>query len=489
MSVNASLSLRFGDGPIEETQPLMEGSQEQIPSANGDSKNQPEGGKPGEQELQREDLDKEDLSSQEGLPVVSIYSLKSSQKIESPAERGFLTFMKTLVATGVLALPFVIQQVGLIPAWVLLLVIGYINFRTMQLVDEVANALNVRKVDFGRLAEQVTGRKWFRYFTEINVHIMQIGGCLPCLAFDLQYLDKVSCLYGWSAFCENKPMQVLLILVLVLPIGSITDLHYLSIPSGIGLLFQTAFYLTFLVICGQRIHEYGIATESFTAYNFHYLPIAFASILFAYEGIGLLLEIRASVASKKEFSKVLRYAFVASTITYTVFGTVGKLAFGDSVEPVIFMNLDQNNKFIVLLEVGYLFALMISLPAAIFPPIRIIESWGFLRNWIMDKETNKKSKWKRQFIRQPLLLLIVLVAAIAPSFNIVISLLGGMNFTILSFVLPVIMYNTQFKNDPKKRWHRFGNWLILIAGIILGACATVQSIYEIFKPLPEETLV
>ena len=41
---------------------------------------------------------------------VSIYSLQSSVKVESTTERGFITFLKGLIGTGILALPFCHQQ-------------------------------------------------------------------------------------------------------------------------------------------------------------------------------------------------------------------------------------------------------------------------------------------------------------------------------------------------------------------------------------------
>lgn len=472
MNSNSGPVVRFEESPAEEKQPLIEDPDQSshVSGSNEPHKNTIE-------EPERE----------EKLPFISVYSLKSSQKIQSTAQRGFLTFLKGLIGTGILALPYIIQEVGLIPAWILLAVIGCLNFRTMQLINEVANDLKIVKVDFGRLSGKVTGREWVRYLTEINIHIMQLGGALPGLIFTFQYLEKISCFYEWEALCGVKSMQLLVILALVLPIGAITDLHYLSIPSGIALIFQIAFYATFLIICGQRIHQYGLETGSFTAYNLHYLPIAFASILYAYEGIGLLLEIRASVANSREFNKVLTYAFFASTLLYCLFGTMGKLAFGSNVESVIFLNLNQDNTFIVLLEFGYLFSLIIAIPASAFPPIRIMESWKIFRVWIMDVETGKKSKWKRQLIRQPVFLMLVLIAAIAPSFNVVISLIGGLNFTILCFILPVILYNIRFKDDPTKQWHRIFNWLILIVGAILGSIATVDSFAEIFGSSTETT--
>lgn len=456
MNAFSELEIKYVDTPIEERKPFID--------------------KPGSELATTREVDEEE---EEDNSDTSIYSLKSSVKIESTTYRGFVTFLKGLIGTGILALPFVINKVGLIPAWILLFVIGYLNLYTMQLVHTVASDLKIPKIDFGRLSERVTGRKWFRYLAEINVHVMQIGSSIPGVVFFYQYFDRVSCIYGWKTFCGVKQTQILLILCFLLPIGAITDLHYLAIPSGIALVFQMLFYLTFLVISIDKISIDGVMAESFTTYNLAYFAIAFATILYAYEAIGMLLEIRSSVADDNKFGKVLYYSFIASTVTYLIFGTVGKLAYGDATQSVIFLNLNQNDKLLVFLEFGYLFGLLITIPAGLFPPTRIIESWQVFRDFIVDEVTGKKSKWKRQLIRQPLIILIVLIASAVPSFEMVVSLIGGLNFTILSFVIPVILYNIHFRNDETKRVRRICNWLILLSGVVLGSIATVESIQEL----------
>eukprot|EP00331_Platyophrya_macrostoma_P020301 CAMPEP_0176468488 /NCGR_PEP_ID=MMETSP0127-20121128/39120_1 /TAXON_ID=938130 /ORGANISM="Platyophrya macrostoma, Strain WH" /LENGTH=79 /DNA_ID=CAMNT_0017862061 /DNA_START=36 /DNA_END=275 /DNA_ORIENTATION=- len=75
--------------------------------------------------------------------------------------------------------------------------------------------------------------------------------------------------------------------------------------------------------------------------------------------------------------------------------------------------------------------------------------------------------------------MIVVIASLVPSFEILVSLFGGMNFTILSFVIPVVLYNTHFRNDSSKRFNRICNWIILAIGIGLGSIATVESIQEL----------
>ena len=211
------------------------------------------------------------------------------------------------------------------------------------------------------------------------------------------------------------------------------------------------------------------------------LPVTFATMLYAFEGIGLLLEVRSSVAGRGKFDSVLFMSFVTSTIVYAVFGSSGALAYGNNAQSIIFLSLNNSDKFMLILEFGYIVALIIGIPSNFFPAAHLIENYQIFRKWIMDEKTGRKSRIKRQMIRIPLGLLIFALAAIIPSFSSFLSLLGGFNFVILCYIIPVVIYYVQFKGDPNQRFKFIVNWCIMAIGIILGMIAVVQSIIEMVQ--------
>ena len=292
----------------------------------------------------------------------------------------------------------------------------------------------------------------------------------------------MACLYEWSMFCGVKWAQALVILAFVIPIGSVTHIHHMAIPSDIALIFQLLFFAIFLVISISTLQVLGkngsISKADFFEFNPSKLPISFATMLFAYEGIGLLLEVRSSVGDNKKFAKVIQWTFIGCTTLCLVFGTIGKLAYGDAVEPLIFMNLDQTDGLIVFVEVMYLFGLVIAIPSGLFPVLRIVESWDIFRDFLADKETGKKAKFKRVLLKLPIILFVTLIAMLVPSFELVLGLLGGLNFTTLDFVVPVLLYNFHFRKNPQKRFMRWANWCLLLVGTAIGILATIQSVYE-----------
>ena len=427
--------------------------------------------------------------AEERLSSVSSLSARSSVKKESSTTYGTVTFLKCLIGTGILALPYVINAVGVLPAWILLLTIGYLNLYVMQLIHKVATQLGLVKVDVGQLALKVTNSQGFRYFSEINLLIVQIGTVTAAVIFILEYLEEISCYLGWSAICGHKAVQFGLILVFLLPAATITDLHYLAVPNMVALCFQCTLFVVFIFTSIQIMSTEGISNGGFRAsinrFNVSSLPVAFATMLYAYEGVGVLLEVRTSVAESKKFDTVLYSAFIVSTIAYTFFGSVGALAYGDASQSIIFLSMDNTNKFLLIVEFGYIMALILGMPSNLFPVSRLIENYSFFKKFIMDKATGQKSKIKRQMVRLPMALFICAIAAVVPSFGSFLSLLGGCNFVILCFVFPVIIYYYHFREDPNRRGEFIVNWIIMAVGIILGIIAVVQSVISMVQA--EET--
>lgn len=421
----------------------------------------------------------------------SLYSMKSSQKMESSASIGAMTLVKYVIALGILALPYVAARVGIVPAWILIITVGYLNLYSLRLLDSVASSVNLQKVDVGRLCERVSRNLKFRHFAEFNLHIMCVGACISDIVFISKYISQSSCVLGW-VFCDRTWLQFVLILVLVLPVMTITDIHYLAYPNTIALTFQIMFVITFIVASISLIETNGVASggleAALTKFDYSALPCAFTTILFSYEGVGVFFEIRSSVKESSELMKMLNWGFVLSAVIYIIFGTVSVLAYGDATESIIFLNLNQRNTFFIIIEFGYLVAIILGIPTGLFSITRIIENYQIFRSFIQDEnKKGTKSKWKRQLIRLPLATLICGTAMIIPSFNSFLSFLSGINFTIMTCVIPVILYYIQFKNDPDRRFKRLMNWFVLGIGIVLGAIATVQSVMEMVNPTTSTT--
>jgi proton-coupled amino acid transporter len=94
------------------------------------------------------------------------------------------------------------------------------------------------------------------------------------------------------------------------------------------------------------------------------------------------------------------------TILFTSIGALSYAAFGKEVKTVVILSLPQNDPIVVLVEVLYALAIMLSIPLQLFPAIRIMENGLFEKSgkdyyWV---------KWQKNCFR---ILTVVACALIA----------------------------------------------------------------------------
>lgn len=74
----------------------------------------------------------------------------------------------------------------------------------------------------------------------------------------------------------------------------------------------------------------------------HQLPLFIGTIMYLYEGIGMVLPLRNSMKRPKEFSSsfgVLNVGMAVLTVLFLTFGCVGYWKYGEDVQPSLSLNL------------------------------------------------------------------------------------------------------------------------------------------------------
>jgi solute carrier family 36 (proton-coupled amino acid transporter) len=85
------------------------------------------------------------------------------------------------------------------------------------------------------------------------------------------------------------------------------------------------------------ISDRKLITSSYTK-----LPLFFGTVIYLFEGIGLVLPLKNAMRNPKDFSStfgVLNVGMVFLTIMFAVFGAVGYWKYGDNVESSLTLNL------------------------------------------------------------------------------------------------------------------------------------------------------
>jgi len=100
--------------------------------------------------------------------------------------------------------------------------------------------------------------------------------------------------------------------------------------------------------------------------------------------------------------------------------------------------------------------------------------------WILyESGEGKYVELKRILMRLLVVSLMFLVAYTTKSFALFINLLGSLVFTVISFVIPILIYQEYYKD--KISWTtRTLNWTILVVGVVLGTFGVIASVKELY---------
>uniref|UniRef100_A0A2H8TVR9 Proton-coupled amino acid transporter 1 n=1 Tax=Melanaphis sacchari TaxID=742174 RepID=A0A2H8TVR9_9HEMI len=123
-----------------------------------------------------------------------------------------------------------------------------------------------------------------------------------------------------------------------------------------------------------------------------HMPLFFATVLFAMEGIGTVLPIENSMRHPKRFLTarpcgVLNAAMLLVVCLYSVAGFLGYLRFGDATDGSITLNLPndlfaESVKIMVALSILFSYGLQFCVPSEIV--------WARLEPWLLKRQQNNK---------------------------------------------------------------------------------------------------
>lgn len=401
--------------------------------------------------------------------------------------KAYFLLLKAFVGTGVLFLPKAFSSGGLLFSAVVLFLFGLLSFWCYYILVQSKVATKVSGfAEIGLKTYGVTLQRLILF----SIIISQIGFVAAYIVFTAENLRAF--LVNISSY-QTRDLDIFWFIlfqaVILTPLSMIRDITRLSLLALLANIFIFAGLVTILyytirqyfqnhLIPGQGIHFFFNKSES---------SLFIGVAIFAFEGIGLIIPIQESMIYPSHFPKVLLSVILTISSIFVFVGSIGYLTYGKKIHTVILLNLPQESPTVIMTQVLYACAILLSTPIQIFPAVRLIELKFFLPH--KSGRYSARVKWQKNLLR----CLFVLTTA-------TIALYGGKNLDkFVSFVgcfacIPLVyMYPPMLhlktccqtdcedcftKPDPdasKKRWlARLDYFLIL-----LGALAVVYTTYDI----------
>ncbi|PSS33690.1 Vacuolar amino acid transporter like [Actinidia chinensis var. chinensis] len=281
--------------------------------------------------------------------------------------------------------------------------------------------------DIGERAFGNTGRMVVSVFMNMELYLVSTGflilegdnlqDLLPNMGFEVAGLR-----------IGGKEMFVVIIGLVVLPTVWLNNMSVLSYVSASGVLASVVILGS--VFFAGKYEGIGFRQKG-TLLNWDGIPTAVSLYAFCYCAHPVFPTLYTSMGNRKQFSKVLLFCFVFSTITYASMAVFGYLMFGSEVDSEITLNLPSG-------KISSKVAICTTL-------VNPIAKYALMVTPIVNTIENRFRSYYREkplsfLIRTTLVISSVIVALAIPFFGSLMSLVGAFLSVTASILLPCLCY-------------------------------------------------
>jgi len=121
------------------------------------------------------------------------------------------------------------------------------------------------------------------------------------------------------------------------------------------------------------------------------------------------------------------------------------LTFGNKITSLIIYNLDDRDHISIICKCLYMVTIAGIYVLVLVPALNIFEDYKSYQNFRYMSETAK-----RFIVRSMVVTCILFSTLLFPNINILLSLAGAITGTVVSVVLPVMLYNKTYEHNDKK---------------------------------------
>ncbi|XP_059468908.1 proton-coupled amino acid transporter-like protein CG1139 [Neocloeon triangulifer] len=427
------------------------------------------------------------------------YNPFKNRNLEHPTTNAdtLIHLLKGSLGTGILAMPLAFLNAGLAFGLVATFVIGFICTYCVHVLVKCAHELCRRTrtpaLGFADVAEVAfkNGPPQLRKFSAaarstINTFLVVdlLGCCCVYIVFVATNIKQVADYY-WQLDWDIRIYMVCLLVPLIL-LNMIRNLKLMAPFSMIAnLLMATGMAITFYYI----FQDVPNVSERPLFSSFHQLPLFFGTVIFALEGIGVVMPLENNMKTPQHFigcPGVLNIGMTVVVTLYSAVGFFGYLKYGEETQGSITLNLPTDEILAQSVKIMIAVAIFLTYALQFYVPFEII--------WRNLKPHFKKNEMVVEFsLRIFLVVCTVGIAAAIPNLGPFISLVGAVCLSTLGLMFPaiieVVTFWEQSTGGPSTsgpRWRLIKNVAILAFGVLGFVTGTWTSIEEIVAGFGQE---
>lgn len=261
---------------------------------------------------------------------------------------------------------------------------------------------------------------------QVSLVVSQFGTNIAFIIFICDMAKSLGVLEIMSAV-----QFVALLLMVLIPLSWIRTVHNLEYPI-LG--------ADFLILCGlcivavysfSKIAREGVGPR-LEPFESSTCGLLIGTSVFSFEGTPLVLPIKQSMERPEDYWGYFQWIFLGIVIFFVSFSSIGYIAYGGDVQPVVIQNLSADDPLIIGVRFAYALALALSSPLTFLPATRTVEFWIFGVSKVKGEH-----KWQKNILRAALFCLFGVIAIFGGScFQQFVAITGAVCCAPIALLYP-----------------------------------------------------
>ncbi|XP_012281262.1 proton-coupled amino acid transporter-like protein pathetic isoform X2 [Orussus abietinus] len=305
-----------------------------------------------------------------------------------------------------------------------------------------------------------------------------VGGACVYVVFVSESIKQVADYYSGM----NIPIRLYMVTLIpaVVLLGQIRNLKYLvpfSMIANISIVIGFAIMMYYLFEDIKPISSVNLVA------SLPQIPKFFATVIFAIEGIGVVMPVENSMKKPHHFlgcPGVLNVTMSTVVALYAIIGVFGYLKYGDATKGSVTFSLEISDVLGQVVKLSIALAVLFTYGLQYSVPLDII--WCSMKGWFSHQYAGIGETIVRFFM----VMVTVCVAALVPELDPFISLVGALFFSVLGISIPAIIETISCWDGHLGtcKWRLWKNLLLLVFSVfalISGSWMSIMDIINLYK--------
>ncbi|XP_077273777.1 proton-coupled amino acid transporter-like protein pathetic [Temnothorax americanus] len=415
-------------------------------------------------------------------------------KRRSTSDLGsMMHLLKSSLGTGILAMPHAIKNGGLLFGGIGTIIIGIICSHCVHILVRTSHVL-CRRTKTPQLSYAETAyaaflcgpkpiRPWAngsKMFVNTALCATYVGGSCVYIVFIAKTIQQI------ASFYTKREIDIQLCILSLIPalilLGQVRDLKYMMPFSMLANIFMMSGFTITLYYVFSSSNLLSLENKKLIA-RVEELPRFFATVIFAIEGIGVVMPVANNMKQPHHFlgcPSVLNVTMTIVVCLYAMMGVFGYLAYGENSEASITLNLPTEETLAQVVKILIAAAVLFTYGLQLFVPLEII--W----NGITHRFSHKYAAIGETSMRVFIIMLTVAMAVSVPDLDPFISLVGAIFFSILGISIPAVVetiscWESHLGTFKWRLWKNSFLFIFSLLALIFGSWISVQDIIKYYS--------